>query len=164
MKEFLLEKIEIEEISQDQAETLCRSITQDLPEYFGIPSANEQYFKGVRDCKNLAAKINGQYVGLLLLNFPYANNSNIYWMAVLRNYQTKGIGHQLIEEACRFAKKQNAQSMTVETLAPDQADENYLKTYHFYQSSGFKPLFNIKPEGYEWNMVYMVKQLDFYDK
>ena len=153
------DKIEIEEINQDQAESLCRIITQDLPEYFGIPSANEQYFKGVRDCQNLAAKIDDQYVGLISLNFPYENNSNIYWMAVLRNYQNKGVGRQLIEQACRFVRRRHVNSVTVETLAPDQTDENYLKTYRFYQSSGFKPLFNLKPAGYEWNMVYMVKEL-----
>ncbi len=152
--------LKLEEIDADQAEALCRRITQNLPEYFGIPLANEQYFNGVRDCKNLAAKIDDQYVGLLSLNYPYENNCNIYWMAVLREYQNNSIGRKLIEEACSLAKKQNANSMTVETLAPDQADENYLKTYRFYQSSGFKPLFNLKPEGYEWNMVYMVKQLD----
>ena len=152
-------EIEIEEIDQNQAETLCRSITKDLPEYFGIPSANEQYFKGVRSCKNLAAKIGNQYVGLLSLNFPYANNSNIYWMAVLRDHQAKGVGGKLMEEACELAGKSNAATMTVETLSPDESDENYLKTYQFYQSSGFKPLIKLKPEGYEWNMVYMVKYL-----
>ncbi len=152
-------KVTIEEIDSDQAEALCRSITNDLPDYFGIPSANEQYFTGVRHCKNLAAKIDDQYVGLLSLNFPYPNNSNIYWMAVLKNHQAEGIGHQLIEEACKLAKKQNANSMTVETLSPEESDKNYLKTYHFYQSLEFKPLITIKPEGYHWNMVYMVKQL-----
>ena len=153
------EKISIEEINPDQAETLCRSITNDLPEYFGISSANEQYFAGVRSCRNLAAKINGQYVGLISLNFPYPNNINIYWMAISKDHQAKGIGRQLMVEACKFAKKQNANSITVETLSPVESDENYLKTYRFYQSSGFNPLINIKPDGYEWNMVYMVKQL-----
>ncbi len=154
------EKIEIEKINPDQAETLCRSITQDLPEYFGILSANEQYFKGVRNCKNLAAKINGHYVGLLSLNFPYANNSNIYWMGVLRAHQAKGVGRQLIEKAGHLSRKINATTMTVETLSPEESDENYFKTYQFYQSSGFKPVINLKPEGYEWKMVYMVKPLD----
>jgi len=154
-----LDSIEIEEIDYDRAEMLCRKITANLPEYFGISSANEQYFKGVRYCRNLAAKINNQYVGLLSLNFPHENISNIYWMAVFKNHQAKGIGRQLIAEACRLAKMQNANSMTVETLAPEEADENYLKSYHFYQSLGFKPLITIKPEGYHWNMVYMVKHL-----
>lgn len=155
-----LSDLVIEEINQDQSEELCRNITSDLPEYFGIPSANEQYFSGVRQCKNLAAKINDQYVGLLSLQFPYKNNSNIYWMAVLRKYQSNGVGCRLIEKAHSLMKEENVSSMTVETLAPDHADENYLKTYHFYQAMGFKPLFNLKPEGYEWNMVYMIKNLE----
>jgi NTP pyrophosphatase (non-canonical NTP hydrolase) len=154
------EIIEIEVVNADQAEALCRTITNDLPEYFGIPSANEQYFKCIHSCKNLAGKINNHYIGLLSLNFPYANNSNIYWMGVLRQYQAKGVGHKLIEEACQLAKMLNATTMTVETVAPRESDENYLKTYQFYQSTGFKPLINMKPEGYEWNMVYMVKHLN----
>lgn len=151
--------IEIEEIDQKQAETLCRKIINDLPEYFGIPSANEQYFKGVHSCKNFAAKIENHYVGLLSLNFPYENNSNIYWMGIMRDYQAKGIGRRLMEEACQLARKLNATTMTVETLSPAESDDNYLKTYQFYQSMGFKPLVNLKPEGYEWEMVYMAKYL-----
>src|SRR5262249_25610231 len=84
---------------------------------------------------------------------------NIYWMAVLKDHQMKGIGHKLVEEACQLSRKLNATTMTVETLSPQESEENYLKTYQFYQSSGFKPLINLKPEGYEWKMVYMVKEL-----
>lgn len=153
------ELIEVVEISQDHAEKLCRTITQNLPEYFGIPSVNEHYFKGVRSCKNMAARIGKKYIGLISFNFPYENNCNIYWMAVLRDHQSKGAGSKLIKAACQFSKKCNASTMSVETLSPTEADANYLKTYQFYQSQGFKPLLNIKPEGYEWNMVYMVKQL-----
>jgi len=54
----------------------------------------------------------------------------------------------------------NGSNITVETLAPSAADSNYLKTYKFYESCGFKPLFNLKPKGYEWNMVYMVKNCE----
>jgi GNAT superfamily N-acetyltransferase/NTP pyrophosphatase (non-canonical NTP hydrolase) len=154
------ESVKIEEINEDQAETLCRKITADLPDYFGILSANEQYFRGVRSCKNLAAKINNDYVGLLSLNFPYVNNSNIYWMAILRDHQTKGFGRKLVEKACQIARKLNATTMTVKTPAPDESDKNFLKTYQFYQSLGFLSLINVKPKGYEWNMVYMAKQLD----
>jgi len=152
--------IVIEQIHADVAEKLCRVISENLPEYFGIPSANEQYFQGVHSCHNLAAKIDNHYVGMLTLNYPYPNNSNIYWMAVLREYQTQGIGRRLVTEACRLARKLNATTMTVETLSPNESDNNYLKTYQFYQSNGFKPLMNLKPESYAWNMVYMIKPLD----
>ena len=33
----------IEKISLESAEHLCRKITKDLPEYFGLPEANEHY-------------------------------------------------------------------------------------------------------------------------
>jgi GNAT superfamily N-acetyltransferase len=151
--------INIEKISPERAEAACRTITTDLPEYFGLPECNEQYALGVRDCENFAAKINNKTVGLLSINFPYPKNSNIYWMGVLREFQGQGIGRMLLESAWNYAKELGANTMTVETLAPQEADENYLKTYKFYEAHGFEPLFNLKPLHYEWNMVYMVKNL-----
>lgn len=135
----------IEKISSDVAEGLCRNITADLPDYFGLPDANEQYATGVRSCLNFAAKIDKDFIGLISIDFPYYNNANIYWVAVLRNWQNQGIGHQLIEYACNHARENGATTMTVETLAPTESDENYLKTYHFYQSAGFSPLLNLRP-------------------
>jgi GNAT superfamily N-acetyltransferase len=80
-------------------------------------------------------------------------------MAVLREYQGRNIGNSLIKEAVVYAKEYGAKTMTVETLAPQECDENYLKTYKFYEKCGFMPLFNLKPTNYEWNMVYMLKIL-----
>ena len=48
--------IQIGEISQGIAEGLCRTITENLPEYFGLPDANEQYAAGVRS-RFLMAKV-----------------------------------------------------------------------------------------------------------
>lgn len=152
--------VQIETILQNTAESLCRKITSDLPEYFGLPEVNEHYALGMHSHQNLAAKIGDDYIGLISLEFPYSNNCNIYWMAVLRQYHGQGIGRKLIEAACSFAKKNNAKTITVETLAPYESDENYLKTYHFYQKNGFAPLINLKPQGYDWKMVYMVRTLE----
>jgi hypothetical protein len=49
--------------------------------------------------------------------------------------------------------------MKIEHISPEEADENYLKTYKFYEKAGFSPIINLKPEGYEYNMVYMLKSL-----
>ena len=145
----------IEHISANQAEQLCRQITIDLPEYFGLPECNEHYALGVHTRTNFAIKINDEYIGLLSLDFPYPQNSNIYWMGILRQHHGHGYGHLLMEAAIKEAKKHDAKTMTVETLSPDESDANYLKTYLFYENTGFMPLFNLKPKGYEWNMVYM---------
>jgi len=149
----------IEPINRELAGDLCCQITAALPEYFGLAQANEQYFAGVRTRENFAAIIDHKHVGLLSLDFPYPGNGNIYWMAVLQEYQNHGAGSKLLAHACAFAETRCADTMTVETLAPQEANENYLKTYKFYKQSGFKPLFNLKPAGYEWNMVYMWKSL-----
>lgn len=150
----------IEQISEERAEQLCRQITADLPEYFGLPECNEHYAVGVRTRVNFAVKQAKQYVGLLSLEFPYPKSANIYWMGVLRKYHHQGVGRLLLAAASHYAKNHDAATMTVETLAPAESDENYLNTYNFYESQGFKPLFNLKPAGYEWNMVYMAKELD----
>lgn len=153
----------IEIISSGLAEEVCRKITADLPEYFGLPEANEHYASGVRSRINWAAKVNSEYVGLISIDFPYQENATIYWMAVLRNFQRAGIGRNLAEAAFQHAKNNGAKTISVETLAPHESDENYLKTYQFYKQLGFSPLFNLKPTGYEWNMVYMVKLLENFD-
>ncbi|ASQ47010.1 GNAT family N-acetyltransferase [Legionella clemsonensis] len=151
--------IQIAKITGEFAHTLCQTITKDLPEYFGLPGANEHYAIGVKTRTNFAAKKDNDTIGLVSIDFPYPNNANIYWMAVLRDFHRQGIGRQLVDAACQFAKTHGAKTVTVETLSPSEEEENYLKTYLFYQSVGFSPLFNLKPRGYEWNMVYMVKDL-----
>lgn len=151
--------IVIEEISAVPAENLCRLITADLPEYFGLKEANENYFEGIKNRINFAASLQSIYIGLISIDFPYPNNANIYWLGILKDYQRQGIGKKLMEAAINFAFKKGAQTITVETLAPLEDDQNYLKTYKFYEAIDFMPLFDLKPENYEWNMVYMIKLL-----
>jgi GNAT superfamily N-acetyltransferase len=81
-------------------------------------------------------------------------------MGILRQHHRTGIGKILSYEAFKHANNRGAKTISVETLSPEEADENYLKTYRFYKTLGFAPLFNLKPEGYEWNMVYMLRSLD----
>ena len=151
---------ELIQINGDVSEALCRKITADLPEYFGLPECNEQYALGVQHTTNFAVQMHDEYIGLLSLNFPYPTNANIYWMAVLKKYHGKGYGKKLIKTATAFSKNARFKTMTLETLSPHASDENYLKTYRFYEQVGFTPLFDLKPEGYFWAMVYMCKSLN----
>lgn len=74
--------IQIDKITGDLAQSLCRAITKNLPEYFGIPEANEHYAIGVNTRTNFAAKDGDNTIGLISIDFPYPSNANIYWMAV----------------------------------------------------------------------------------
>ncbi|MES2211663.1 MAG: GNAT family N-acetyltransferase [Pseudomonadota bacterium] len=151
--------IMIRTVTADEAEQVCRSITADLPEYFGLPECNEQYAQGVRARTNMCIEVNGTMAGLLSMEFPYPNNANIYWMGIIRSFHRQGLGKSLLKSSVELAKRMGAETMTVETLAPSESDESYMKTYRFYESNGFKPMFHLKPEGYKWDMVYMVKYL-----
>jgi hypothetical protein len=63
--------ITVETIPSELAEELCRKIIADLPEYFGLPEANEDYAIGVRSRINLATKVDGVYA--YIHRFPLSN-------------------------------------------------------------------------------------------
>ena len=147
----------IQQIEPTLAEKICRDITADLPDYFGIPEANEQYAKGMLERVSFAAIIDAQYVGLITLEFPFSNNANIYWMAVKNKYQGQKIGSSLVEKAVEYCREKGYTSITVETLSPKNENKDYLKTYHFYQQCHFNPLFELNTYGYDFLMVYMQK-------
>lgn len=154
-----IENCQITLVNSTVAEKICREITTDLPEWFGIPEANERYARGMNDRISIIASIDNQSIGLITLEFPYPNNANIYWMAVKREFHGKKIGTKLLNAAVIYCCEREFSSITVETLSNKQADVNYLKTYKFYESMGFNPLFDLQPYGTENKMVYMLKRI-----
>lgn len=149
----------IKQINNINAASLCKEITEDLPEYFGLPECNEQYYQGIQSKINFSLAVDGKEIGLISIDFPYPNSANIYWMGILKAHHHQGYGAQLIGIASQYAKQHRAKMITVETLSPKESDENYLKTFRFYESVGFIPMFDLKPDGYTWNMAYLCKTL-----
>lgn len=154
-----MKNLKIELVNATLAEQVCRSITASLPEWFGIPEANERYAKGMLDRLSIAAVVNNDYVGMITLEFFYPKNGNIYWMAVKKGYQDRQIGTSLLRAAENYCNTHGCDSLTVETLSPKQDDSNYLKTYRFYEKSGFNPLFEMHTYDPENLMVYMQKSI-----
>jgi len=142
------------------AKEACRTIAATLPEWFGIPEANKRYEQGMLDRVSFAAVLDVNIIGMITLEFPYANNANIYWMGVKKPFHGKQIGTKLLQIAENYCQEQGCFSLTVETLSSKQNDENYLKTYHFYKQAGFKPLFEMNTYDPHNLMVYMQKTLN----
>jgi kynurenine formamidase/GNAT superfamily N-acetyltransferase len=147
----------IHEIDPHLAKKICLSLATDLPEWFGIPEANERYALGCLERISLAARVNDNYFGMITLEFPYPKNANIYWMAVNKNLHRNKIGTKLIQSAVNYCLERKCHTITVETLSPKHNDPNYLLTYQFYEKCGFKPLFELRPYGPDHSMVYMQK-------
>lgn len=142
-----------------QAEQVCRDITATLPEWFGIPEANERYALGMRERISFGAVIDEHCVGMITIEFPFHNNANIYWMGIEKKHIRKGVGIALLKYAEGFCQSQNCRSITVETLSPKEKDDNYLSTYQFYIKAGFQPLFELHTYGPEYLMVYLKKDI-----
>ena len=150
----------IEELDSDTAEKACRSITATLPEWFGIPEANERYALGMKDRTSFGIQIKGQYVGMIAIEIPFPNNANIYWMGIAKDYHRKGMGGALLERAEKYCYENHCRSWTVETLSPKEKDANYLNTYSFYVKAGSHPLFELHPYGPDFAMIYLQKTID----
>lgn len=151
---------DIQIIDPSKAEKVCRTLTAGLPEWFGIPEANERYAKGCTERTSFAVKLDDDYIAMITLEFPFPNNANIYWMAVNKKYHGQNIGSQLLKAAEKYCVEQGFKTITVETLSPKEKDPQYLQTYQFYKKNEFKPLFELNPYGPELLMCYMVKLLD----
>lgn len=151
----------IKQVLPLEAKQICESITETLPEWFGIAEANERYAQGMLTRTSFAACLEDKFVGLVTLEFPYPNNANIYWMGVKKDYHHRGIGSQLIRYAENYCREHKFTSLTVETLSPKHNNINYNKTYVFYEKFGFKPLFELSPYDPELIMVYMQKPIGF---
>jgi ribosomal protein S18 acetylase RimI-like enzyme len=93
---------EIARVLPHSAERICRLLTANLPEWFANDDANQRYAEGCLTRTSFTTKIQGEFVGMLTLEFPFPNNANIYWMAVAKEYHGKHIGSQLIEAAVAY--------------------------------------------------------------
>lgn len=144
-------------VSPKEAQKICAELISDLPEWFGIPQANERYINGCLERTSFVAKIGNETVGLIVLEFPFTHNANIYWMAVSKKHQGQKIGTALLKEAENYCSKNGYHTLTVETLSLKHQDPYYLRTYHFYEKAGFEPLFELQPYGPELTMCYLIK-------
>lgn len=145
------------ELSPCESEQACRDISVTLPEWFGIPEANEKYAKGVRERLTFGYIVDSICVGLLSLEFPFENTANIYWMGVKREWHNQGVGKTLLQHAETTCLEKQVYLLSVETLSPKERDSNYLKTYRFYSKKGFRPLFELNTYSPDYLMVYLNK-------
>ncbi|MFT4303901.1 MAG: GNAT family N-acetyltransferase [Candidatus Woesearchaeota archaeon] len=79
-------------------------------------------------------KINNILVGYITLKpfFPGHNHCEIYWLAIRKKYQKKGIGKKLVKFIETYAKKKGFRKVCLYT------NKNMKKTRAFYEKIGYK--------------------------
>ncbi len=60
--------IYIKKCDPDLAMKICRQVTATLPEWFGIPEANERYVQGMMDRVSFFACVASDYIGMITMD------------------------------------------------------------------------------------------------
>lgn len=138
-------------------QAVARTILENLPEWFGIVSAREEYIADSAQQTMFAAFDENKPVGFLCLKETGKATIEIQVMGVLRDYQRLGIGRKLFAEAKSWSVLQGYSFMQVKTVQMGRYKE-YDVTNAFYRSLGFKE-FEVFPNLWdEWNpcQVYIM--------
>ena len=138
-------------------QAVARTILENLPEWFGIISAREEYIADSAQQIMFAAFDENKPVGFLCLKETGKATIEIQVMGVLKDYQRLGIGRKLFAEAKSWSVLQGYSFMQVKTVQMGRYKE-YDVTNAFYRSLGFKE-FEVFPNLWdEWNpcQVYIM--------
>jgi len=134
-------------------ERLCRTITDALPEWFGIEKHNVQYAKDAAAMEELVATADGDPIGFLVHKTetdPHLGLCvvNVHWLGVLPTLHRKGAGSALMRAVFDLARAQGLSTVTLGTIDPTMNDESYLRNLSFYGEHGFQIYrhFHYQPE------------------
>jgi GNAT superfamily N-acetyltransferase len=122
------------------AGAICRSILDQLPEWFGIPQSNADYARVADEGPAWLAVDNGEAVGVMVLKPHFATTVEIYVLAVVPARHRAGVGRALIARAEAVARQRGARFLTVKTRGPSKPYEPYERTRAFYEALGFVAL------------------------
>jgi ribosomal protein S18 acetylase RimI-like enzyme len=119
---------------------VCRAVLAELPTWFGIQDAVDDYIALADRTPTVVASAEGRDVGLLIVihHSPYA--AEVYLMGVLPERHRQGIGRQMLEHAEAALAAAGVEFLQVKTLSASRDDEGYAKTRAFYLAYGFRPL------------------------
>lgn len=140
---------------RQEKQRVARVILEALPEWFGIPEAQENYIRESADEIMLVSSEGGEPDGFLCLKETGRDTLELAVMGVLKEYHRQGVGTALVQEAKRIARERGYSFLQVKTVQMGRYPE-YDATNRFYLSLGFKE-FEVFPTLWdEWNPCQIV--------
>lgn len=123
-----------------EKQRITRDILEALPEWFGIPEANDDYVEAVKDCAMIVKVIDGEAVGFFAVKATGEKTLSLHVLGIKKEHQRKGIGKELFSAVLDYAKEKGYRFLTVKTLDPSREHKEYDETRKFYESLGFVKL------------------------
>jgi GNAT superfamily N-acetyltransferase len=118
-----------------------RRILSALPNWFGIPTANDAYVDGLDPLTTLVARSGDRVVGFVALQEHFPESAEIHVLAVHPDHRRTGIGRALLARVERALRGRGVELLHVKTLGPSDPYPPYAETRAFYSALGFRPLF-----------------------
>jgi GNAT superfamily N-acetyltransferase len=128
------------EIRTSGSGALCRQLLDELPDWFGIPEAVDEYVVRAERATAVVAIANRLEVGLLTLIRHTEFAAEIDVMAVTPDYHRQGVGRGMLDRAEALLARDGVDYLQVKTLADTVEYEPYARTRAFYAACGFRPL------------------------
>ena len=114
-------------------------ILEDLPEWFGIPEAREEYIRESGQMPFFAAVEGEDVLGFMSLKTNNAFTCEIFITGVKKRAHRCGAGRALFAAFEAYARERGFRLVQVKTVAPGHYAE-YDATVAFYRKVGFLPL------------------------
>lgn len=127
------------EVTRGKAE-LCREILEELPDWFGIPEAVDDYVEQVRSLQMFGVRDEGRALGMVSVRRHFDTAGELHVLGVRSDVHRRGIGRSLVKRVEQVLASEGRSFLTVKTLSPSMPDEHYDQTRAFYQSVGFQLL------------------------
>jgi GNAT superfamily N-acetyltransferase len=119
---------------------LVGSLLRDLPEWFGIEEAIREYVTRSADLPTYTASLDGEPVGVLVLERHNDRVAELYVLAAARRRHRQGVGRALVEAAERDLVRTGTNYLQVKTLGASHPSEAYAATRAFYGALGYQAL------------------------
>ena len=118
----------------------CGQILRALPDWFGIPSAVEEYVQQAETLGSFIALADDSPVAILTFKLHFERSAEIVVTGVLPQYHRQGIGRSLLSALEAHLLPLQVDYLQVKTLDPSAESEHYERTRKFFEDVGFAPL------------------------
>jgi GNAT superfamily N-acetyltransferase len=120
-----------------------------VPEWFGIPEANQQYVADAGRLPSYLAVDDGDVVGAALLAEHFPQSRELHLLVVRRDRHRQGIGALLVEAVVADLRAAGVRLLEVHTVGPSRESEAYARTREFYVATGFVAMNEL--QRIDWN-------------
>jgi GNAT superfamily N-acetyltransferase len=147
------------EVVRRQDPCAVRAILASVPEWFGIPEANEHYVEAAAGMSSYLAVDGDDVVGVALLNEHFPLSRELHLIAVRRDRHRQGVGRLLLEAIEADLRAAGIRLLEVHTVGPSSESVDYARTREFYLAQRFVAMNELQRIDWNGPTLILVKPL-----